>query len=55
MTLVVDTSAVMAVILDEPTAQGLGERLAGAARPVISAVSIIEATIVAVEPHSDRT
>jgi ribonuclease VapC len=47
MTLVVDTSAVMAIILDEPTAQGLAERLAGAERPIISAVSIVEATIVA--------
>lgn len=47
MTLVVDTSAVIAIILDEPQAHAIAERLADARRPVISAVSIVEATIVA--------
>jgi ribonuclease VapC len=47
MTLVVDTSAVMAIVLGESDASRLAERLAAHDESVISAVSVVEATIVA--------
>ncbi len=47
MSLVVDTSAVMAIVLDEPGAAQLAKRLAAHDRPIISAVSVVETTIVA--------
>ena len=41
MSLVVDTSAVMAIVLDEPGAAELAKRLAAHDRPIISAVSVV--------------
>jgi ribonuclease VapC len=45
--LVVDTSAVMAIVLGEPTALRLAERLAACDEAIISAVTLVETTIVA--------
>jgi ribonuclease VapC len=45
--LVVDTSAVMAIVLGEPTALRLAERLAACDEAIISAVTLAETTIVA--------
>ena len=47
MSLVVDTSAMMAIVLDEPGAAELAKRLAAHDRPIISAVSVVETSIVA--------
>lgn len=47
MTLVLDTSAVMAIVLGEPTARRLAERLAACDDAIISAVTLVETTIVA--------
>lgn len=47
MSLVVDSSAVMAIVLDEPDAAKLATRLAAHDQPIISAVSVVETTIVA--------
>jgi ribonuclease VapC len=45
--LVVDTSAVMAILLGERTARVLVERLGGARAPIISAATVAELEIVA--------
>ncbi len=47
MSLVVDTSAVMAIVLGEPTAHRLAECLAACDEVIISAVTLVETTIVA--------
>lgn len=47
MNLVVDTSAVMAIVLGEPTALRLAEHLAACDEAIISAVTLVETTIVA--------
>jgi ribonuclease VapC len=47
VSLVVDTSALMAIVLGEPTAQRLAERLAASDEAIISAVTLVESTIVA--------
>jgi ribonuclease VapC len=47
VSLVVDTSALMAIVLGEPTAQRIAERLAACDEAIISAVTLVESTIVA--------
>jgi ribonuclease VapC len=47
VSLVVDTSALMAIVLGEPTANSLAERLAACDEALISAVTLVESTIVA--------
>ncbi len=47
MSLVVDTSAMMSIVLGEPTAQRLAELLAACDEAIISAVTLVETTIVA--------
>ncbi len=47
MSLVVDTSAIIAIVLGEDDSDALVELLAASNDPVMSAVSLVEATIVA--------
>ena len=47
MSLVVDSSAVMAIVLAEPDAERLAERLAACDQAIMSAVTLVETTIVA--------
>ncbi len=47
MRLVVDTSAVMSIVLGEPTAQRLAELLAACDEAIVSAVTLVETTSVA--------
>ena len=47
MSLVVDTSAMMSIVLGEPTAQRLAGLLAACDEAIISAVTLVETTIVA--------
>lgn len=47
MTLVVDTSAIMAILLEEPTSEHLAGLLADSDDAIMSAVTLVEATIVA--------
>lgn len=44
--IVLDTSAVLAVLLDEPERRAFNEAIAGAGRSLLSAASLLEATIV---------
>ncbi len=46
MTLVVDTSALMAILQNEPTAEAIAEELAAADGAVIGAATLVEVTIV---------
>lgn len=46
MTLVVDTSALMAILQNEPAAQAIAEELASADRAVIGAATLVEVSIV---------
>ena len=46
MTLVVDTSALMAVLQNEPVAEAIADELASATRAVIGAATMVEVTIV---------
>jgi ribonuclease VapC len=47
VSLVIDTSALMSIVLGEPTAQRLAELLAACDEAIISAVTLVETTIVA--------
>ena len=47
MSLVVDTSAIIAIVLGEDDSEALAELLAGGADSIMSAVSFVEATVVA--------
>ncbi len=47
MNLVVDTSAIVAIVLDEQNADALADALAASTGSVMSAVSLVESTLVA--------
>ena len=53
MNLVVDTSAVMAIVLGEPTALRLAERLAACDEAIISAVTLVETCLLYTSDAAD--